>query len=339
MEQRESPTAQRGAWRTEVDVRIRELRSRLAAAEGLDPAGWQRGQTPEGRRAAAATVAACLDTATAASGEPLQGWDRLSAWWTGSAMTTAWESVHEAELKLLPLEAEDDVRAHLPRLRAWIQRAMDRGESRTRYEEKLQAQVSGEVSLDPLQIRQAFNDVIIANAERYANLRAFRNILVLVTGMLAGLVGVLTLLHVANPDFISLCTAGEADGEVVCFGGPGPRAWDVAMVAAFGAIGGLLAIAFGLAESEGPPSRYDPRIAQVGLKAAAGAATALAGVLFIQADLLVAPASSPSEALYLSYATIFGFSQQLFTRFVDRRAGELTSNDGKEVEAATERQT
>lgn len=320
----------RGVWRTEVDVRVRELRHRLDVARELPPGKWQSGQTGDERRAAATAAARCLNDAETATAEPTEWADRLNGWWSGSALTTAWESVHEAELTILPLEEEADVRASLPRLRAWIQRAMDGSDRRSRYEDALEAQASGAAPYDLTVVRQALKDVIVANNDRYANLRAFRNILVLVTAMIAGLVGVLVLAHVVDPGLVSLCTgAGDGAGgdEDVCFGGSEPRAWDVALVAVFGAIGGLLALAFGLADTEAPPSRYDPRIWQVGLKAAAGAATALAGILLIQADLVVAPASSPSEALFLSYAAIFGFSQQLFTRFVDKRAGAIIGTD------------
>jgi len=54
-----------------------------------------------------------------------------------------------------------------------------------------------------------------------------------------------------------------------------------------------------------------------------GAATAVIGVLLVQSGIVVSPAQSASEALFLAYAAVFGFSQQLLTRFVDKRAGKL----------------
>jgi hypothetical protein len=62
----------------------------------------------------------------------------------------------------------------------------------------------------------------------------------------------------------------------------------------------------------------------------AGAATALAGVLLLQANLLVRPAGSNTESVLLAYALLFGFSQQLFTQFVDKRAGNLIEAGGEE---------
>ena len=88
-------------------------------------------------------------------------------------------------------------------------------------------------------------------------------------------------------------------------------------------LGGLLSVAFGLGAVNVPPSRYNLRAAQAVLKPLTGAATALIGVLLVQSDILIAPAETPSESLLLAYAAIFGFSQQLLTQFVDRRASEL----------------
>jgi hypothetical protein len=70
-------------------------------------------------------------------------WDlrcKLAAWWTGSAITEAWESVHNAELSLTRIEQKEDIRATLPRLLGWIQRAMDSGPRRSSHENALKAQ-------------------------------------------------------------------------------------------------------------------------------------------------------------------------------------------------------
>ncbi|MEX0972392.1 MAG: hypothetical protein WDZ46_03945 [Solirubrobacterales bacterium] len=329
-----------GIWRAEVGNRVRELENRLTVARSLRSHERLGKPRDDFTRESETAIERSLGDAKEAIDLPASS-DRVAAWWTGSAITAAWEPIHEAEARLIPLERAKDVQAILPRLLSWIQHTMPAGTRREGYEKDLREQIdSGK--LDSALIQRAFEDVTAVNRERYANLRGFRNNLILVTAMLAALVGTLSLWHLANPEFISFCAdAVGADGavETACFGAASePRGGDVLLVALFGAIGGMLAIAFGLAETKSPPSRYDPRIWQIGLKAAAGSATALAGVLLIQADLVVAPADSPSEALYLAYATIFGFSQQLFTRFVDKRAGELIDSDGEEAEAAAARQ-
>lgn len=327
---------ERSNWRTEVKVRIVELSSRLSAAELIDPGKCQPELSDKSRRdAAAKAVRHCLDKAGDAADSSAARRDGLIGWLTGDTMTTAWEAVHEAELRLVRLEDTEAVRASLPRLRAWIQRAMDKCDRRTRYEAELKKQARGETPIDPTLIEQAFKDVIVSNNDRYVNLRTFRNTLILVTVLLAAAVALLAAWHAINPDFLNLCSA-EGDNGAYCLEGSKPQRSDVALVALLGAIGGLLAIAFGLSETETPPSRYDPKAWQTLLKPVAGAATGLAGVLLIQADLLIGPASSRSQSLFAIYALIFGFSQQLFTRFVDKRAGTLIGSDGEEEEDVAE---
>ncbi len=323
-------TTRVGTWRTEVQVRIRELRHRLAAAEELKPKKRPPGLSKNSRRAAIAAAGDCLDTAQTAVGATR----RLHNWWTGSALTAAWESVHEAELNVMQLERDEEVRTTIPRLLTWIQQVMDGGYLRTRYETSLKAEIgegrAGEKEVDRTTVRQAFKDVVVANRERYANLRAFRNTLVMVTGVLALLIVLLAVWHAVNPDFLSFCACVT---EHRCTGsGHGA---DVALVALVGAVGGSLAIAFSLAETDSPPSRYDPRAWQALLKPVAGAATGLAGVILIQAEILIGGPGKCSECLLLGYAVLFGFSQQLFTHFVDKRAEKLTGTDGKESKDAT----
>lgn len=269
-------------------------------------------------------------------------WKRLRAWWTGTAVTAGWESVHDAEAELVNVEREDEVRASLPRLLAWIQQVMPSGDQRTRYEQQLTDFMNSAKPLDVTAVEQAYQDVIRANNEKHANLRAFRNLLAGVTAVLAATLVALAVWHALNVNFVSLCgrpaTPSQTTGPTAtagtpsrrCLTGPKPTARDIAEIELVGAIGGLLSIAFGLGSVETPPSRYNPRPQQGALKPAAGAATALIGVLLVQSGVLIAPAASASESLLLAYAAIFGFAQQLLTQFVDKRAGKLLGDsDGK----------
>jgi hypothetical protein len=322
----------RSIWRIEVGARVDEMANRLDAVEQHDRASGSATQADEPRKAAKAVVEASLDKARKALEEKQAFWDGLVSWWTGETITTAWEAVHEAEVRLVRLEDDEAVRANLPWLLAWIQSAMEKGKKRSSYEEELESQEKKGAQLDRTLIEQVYRAVIVTNSDRYSNLRTFRNNLILVTVLLGGLICVLAAWHALNPGFVTLCSAEDSNGIAQCIDGSNSHRSDVALVALVGAVGGLLAIAFGLAKTETPPSRYDPRIWQILLKPVAGAATALAGVLFVQSDLLIGPASSRSESLFLSYAVIFGFSQQLFTRFIDKRAGALIGTDGEESE-------
>lgn len=75
----------------------------------------------------------------------------------------------------MQLESDEDIRANLPRVLAWIQRVMDPSRQRKHHEKTLTDQIEKKHDeADRLAIRQAFDDVIDANNERYASLRTFR---------------------------------------------------------------------------------------------------------------------------------------------------------------------
>jgi hypothetical protein len=299
----------REGWRTEIEIRRRELANRLIAAKASQPPGSSRYAT--------AVDNALCDACTAIGSR-----GSLKAWWTGSAITMAWESVHDAEGDLVEIESDEAVRASLPRLRSWINEVVVEQDLRERYDKVLGDFIDGTQPLDRTVVRQAYQDVTIANNERHASLRTFRNLLVCATAVLATLLIGVALWHALNPRFVSLCGTTPGTGARDCLMKSTPSGGDVIAVELIGAIGGLLSIAFGLGSATTAPSRYNVRAAQAGLKPFAGAATALVGVLLLQAHILVTP-SDHSESLLLAYAAIFGFSQQLLTQFVDRRAGQL----------------
>lgn len=295
-------------------ARLEAVEGGRRGSEGHDVRGWE-------------SVAAGIQAELAAAKTAIQpsGWLRgVCAWWSGAAITKAWESVHVAETALLGLESEEDVAIVVPRLLGWIERTMDQGPRREAHEAALKKRSPSRV-----EVRAALTDVTEANGNRYANLRAFRNNLILVmVVLLATLVG-LAGWHALNPHFLSLCTDSTGGKLTNCLGGKGsePDGADVALVAAMGALGGLLAIAFSFSETDVAPTRYDPKTWQAFLKPVTGAATALIAVLLLQSGLLLKPVSE-TQSMFLAYAVIFGFSQQLLTRFVDKQADSLITPDG-----------
>lgn len=348
----------RGEWRTEVEVRRRELEHRLnaALARGADGGSAAHPAHAERVEVAAADVTATLtlaehETRAAENVGVLKAHEQavrrgladaklaidskpsVLAWITGSAVTMAWESVHEAAGELVAIESDDAVRSSLPRLVDWIQEVMPaKSELRKRYEEQLVPIIEGKKPVDRTLVRQAHQDALNANNEKHANLRTFRNLLLAATGFLIFLLVALAVWHAINKNFVSLCGATppkNAEGPQRCFSGPNPARRDIAAIEVIGAIAGLLSVAFALGSEKVPPSRYNVRAAQIVLKPAAGAATALVGVLLVQSGIVVAPAQNASETLFLAYAAAFGFSQQLLTQFVDKRAGKLLGADAK----------
>jgi hypothetical protein len=368
---RQTLPAFRSAWRTEVAIRIDELEHRLEVATqspapaptgpsvdetitALTPTGEitvRVEEVPHRRPVAPPEIdkvhVDAMKLALRKAGEAIQepGFPtRLAAWWTGAAVTAGWEYLHEAEAELVHLEADQDIRASLPRLLTWIQEVMPKGDQRTRYERQLTKFIDGEEVVDRTVVRQAYHDVILANNEKHVSLRELRNRLLLAIPILALMLVLVGAWHAVNPNFISMCGVSRPAAAVTASGSSAskepepalavtrcvngssqPSGRDVFEIELIGAIAGLLSVAFGLGATKTPPSRYDPRLMQIALKPVAGAATALIGVIFVQSEVLIAPASQISESVLFAYAAVFGFSQQLLTQFVDKRADKLLS--------------
>lgn len=325
-----------GAWRAEVRSRILELTGRLTMVRCQTPKtkgrltvvgckGFKSQHTAMPTTAGIDAAKACIDEAETASRNRSGLLCGLGAWWTGSALTESWEAIHNAELSLIAVESEGAVQTAQPRILAWVQSAMDNGNRRSYNEKALKRQLGERAKFDRGATLRALADVIDANRKRYANLRAFRNTLILVTVLLSLLVAGIAGWHALNPNFLSLCSFGD---ESVCPAGSEAQRVDVALVAIVGALGGFLALAFGLAQAETAPSRYDPKAWQAFLKPVTGAATAVAGVLLLQAGFLVEPREESSPSIILVYALIFGLSQQLLTHVVDKRAQSIIDPDG-----------
>jgi hypothetical protein len=315
-----------GAWRAEVDARIGELEDRLAAVCN-PPAGKGTIGCADPKSDAAAReaiegrVRVELEKAVAAAND-VQGCGWRS-WWTGASITKGWEAVHNAELALLRIESAEAVSTAVPRLLGWTQRTMDAGKLREGHESALQEEIDRKEGTSPnrTKIREAMNDVISANSRRYAGVRTFRNNLIMTTLLLLALLVFIALWHHHHTHFLTLCASDVNGATKGCLGGTGPAPSDIGLVLLVGALGGLLGIAFGFTESE-EAARYDPKTWQAFLKPVTGAATALAAVIFIQSHILV-EITIHKKAEFLAYALLFGFSQQLLTKFVDKRAESL----------------
>ena len=379
------PSSAANLWRTEIALRVRELRHRLEAvcaageaaggaephgdageaAGGAEPHGdageAAGGAEPHGDAGETLAVAAHVDArgldvtmgrSSASHASPQMdaarrechvkaveqalddadaaieldrglrhSWSRIHAWWTGQKITAAWEAVHRAEAELAEIGSDADALAALPQLRAWMRQVLTDRDQLAGYERAFGDAVTTH-RIDRTQLRQAYQDAIAANVDWHASLRTFRNILFSVAAALTLLLLGLAVWHAANPAVVSLCRG--AGRTAACFGeGTRPAGRALIEVLLVGAVGGLLSSAFLLGRMESAPTRYNLLTPQVVLKAVAGAATALVGVILVVSQIVVAPVGVQSTAALLAYAAVFGFSQQLLTQFVDRRGVDL----------------
>lgn len=333
-----------GAWRAEIAVRCADLRHRLDVAVASRDGGATFEALPGDAELLAASdgvtsvvdvvirtaerterdvrldgVKSAIGDAESAAEPSTNSFQRLAQWWTGSAATVAWESVHIAEAGLIQVGSEEDVRAAVPRLRAWIANVMP-ASRRALYDDPLKRMQEPGKNLDRAAVRSAYAAAITANNDKHVRLRDFRNLLLAVSFFLALVLVTIGVWHALHPAAIGLCS-DAADGDR-CFGGAKPTGRAVFEIEAIGALGGLLGVALMLTKLRTAPTRYNVVAAQAVLKPAAGAAAALIGVLLLQSGLIVSPVATGTAAM-LAYAAAFGFSQQLLTRFIDKQGARL----------------
>lgn len=313
----ENPAKAANEWRAEIALRVRELRARLCHATAVHEHCRDQGD-PDWLcedavfKSYACAVEVALEDASSVVRESSDPWD----WWTGRTITVAWEAIHRAEAGLICISPNADALAALPQLIWWMEQVAADRHAVSAYKRQLQ-QLVDERKPDRMLLRQAYQYTIARNVEWHSSLRAFRNVLFAVAASLALALAVVSIWHAWQPDFVGLCSSSY------CFDGDGTSArTGVIEIVLLGALGGLLSSAFLLSKVESAPSRYNLLAPQIVLKALAGAATALVGVLLVQSHF-VNHVGGNTDAELVAYAAVFGFSQELLTRFVDKQANTL----------------
>jgi len=173
--------------------------------------------------------------------------------------------------------------------------------------------------------------------------RSFRNVLVVCSIALTVAAAGLVLLAVLSPATVPMCFHPE--GTVVCpthtVAVPGSASspesgqeqqevdrvtratadrWDVPLVALLGLIAAALAAATALRRIHGTSTPYSLPVAVALLKLPSGALTAILGLLLMRGEFVPGLSALDSSAQIIAWAVIFGYSQQIFTRYVDDRA-------------------
>jgi hypothetical protein len=260
------------------------------------------------------------------------------------------------------------VRAHLdkddPRLvgiEEIYQRAKDRVARRNLEEHNGRPRNKSSETLEDVE-----RDTVVA-AVRHASgqarrevtrVRSFRNILLMSALFLTiGAAGMIVV-GVTNPSVVPLCFNPE--GMVVCptEDRPAPgqsgatdgtarpelsaeeqadvddvirdtaNRWDIPLVALVGFIAAALAAATALRRIKGTCTEYNLPVALAVLKLPTGALTALLGLLLMRGDFIPGLTALDSSAQIIAWAVLFGYAQQLLTRFVDDRAQGVLADVG-----------
>jgi hypothetical protein len=182
--------------------------------------------------------------------------------------------------------------------------------------------------------------------------RSFRNVLLVTALILAlGVAGVTTM-GVLSPQRIAVCFAPDnvlivcptASKEVPKADQPtggsetgstqqqvkvedlvrdtaGP--WDIPVVEIVGLLAAALAGAYALRGIQGTSTPYSLPVAAAVLKLPTGALTAVFGLLLMRGGFVPGLSALDTSAQIIAWAIVFGYSQQLLTRFVDRQASNV----------------
>jgi hypothetical protein len=115
---------------------------------------------------------------------------------------------------------------------------------------------------------------------------------------------------------------------------------DIALVELLGLIAAAVAGAASLRRLEGTSTPFNLPLAAAVLKLPTGALTAVLGLLLMRGDFVPGLSALDNSAQVLAWATIFGYSQELFTRFADTRTQDVlgrvgTPGDQKQPDGTT----
>src|SRR3954451_25198609 len=327
------PTA--SSWREQALTRVAEIENLTAGFE--DPARL--------RAVLAERMGRHLETAReAADGThpKRKRWTRLKAVVGGSALERTASNLDAAEVDLLRVAPPAYLLGQLPTLLANARAHLPLEDPRRQSIEAICLQAT-KAPLSPTE-----KDAVIA-ATRAANsaarreivqIRSFRNILAVTAALLAAAAFGLVVLGVTAPQVVPLCfNPGNA---VVCptdVASPVPEGtparlvdntvrnaagpWDLPLVALVGLVAAALSAAVALRNLRGSTTPYALPVALAVLKLPTGALTAVLGLMLMRGDFVPGLSALDSPGQILAWAILFGYAQQLFTRFVDERAQRI----------------
>lgn len=274
-------------------------------------------------------------------------WMKVRSAWGGSSIERAAGNLEAVEAHLLRLAPEEYVRGEMASIKAYVCRYLPKDDPRRQGIEEL-AQAPPKRKLGAVEREAIIAAYHAASSQRRRELmrvRSFRNVLLVAAFVLMVVVIGLGILGSLRPDTIPLCFEPETgDGEkVVC-----PTAetdveegddidhlieetvsgWDVWIVMIIGLIAAAVATAFALRGIRGTSTPYSLPVALALLKLPTGALTAVVGLVLMRGGFVPGLSALDTSAQILSWAVVFGYAQQLFTRLVDEQAHAVLEDVG-----------
>jgi hypothetical protein len=349
------------AWREEAITRALELEG-LANWLELEPGT----QDETGQRAAKLIADQLARARSSPARDPhrriwRRAWDWVKGEGRGGAtIERTLGSLDAVEADLLRLAPDDYVRGLMPSLQAHVNRFLPKDDPRRmRF-----AGLAEKAETEPLTRAErgaAIAAYHAANSQRrreLLRLRTFRNVLFGAAGLLLVVAVLLGILGSAKPDLIPLCFTPD-DEKAVCpteeralpAGGGTDQGndtgadrargqdvddtiektvsgWDLWVVEILGLVAAGVASAFALRRMRGTSLPYSLSVALAALKLSTGALTAFLGLLLMRGGFVPGLSALDTSAQILSWAIVFGYAQQLFTRFVDKQASNVLERVG-----------
>jgi hypothetical protein len=259
---------------------------------------------------------------------------RLANWWRGTLVEAAYRNLHAARAQMVDLYNENQLRAEIPMVVARANATLHRDDPRWVTVEDLEAEAESVELLRP-RMRRIISDSYEQLDIEHAQLRSFRNVLLLATFFLVLLIAATLVVVSLSPGFMPLCfpnevTSGEAGVTRVqgwnCPTGTqsnGPQDADILVVALLGALGGALTATLSIRNLKGTSTPYDVPVALAFLKVPLGALTSILALVAIQGKFVPGLSVLDSQGQILAYALVFGFAQQALSRLLDRQAQNL----------------
>jgi hypothetical protein len=193
------------------------------------------------------------------------------------------------------------------------------------------------------QIVTAMRAASSASLREQVRVRSFRNVVVATTVIMTLLAIGIAFAGFRDPTLLPICFAPEESGTavVVCptqqsavfktdstaettqdiddFVKTTAGRFDLLIIELVGLAAAAVAAAAAIRKIRGSSERYGLPVALAALKLPTGAVTAVLGLLLMRGQFVPGLSALDTSAQILAWALVFGYAQQLFTRFVDQQ--------------------
>jgi hypothetical protein len=314
-------------WAVDAWVKAASIESRMRVASAGQPVDAKR-------QASIDAIQQLLATARDATQQRRwRRWRGAMDRWRGTSVGRAYQSLHAAEIFLVDLLPDEEIDALVPRILARDTTELDRDDPRRDQIEQLLKATS---TSKRASVKSALTYLYDVSDQAYVRVRDFRNVLLVSAGLISVLMIALVVMVGFNPRTVPFCftpsetssssdagASGSAPALVCPSGKSGPTRNDVELIAGLGLLGGALSGAFSIRKIRGSSLPYDIPIALSLLKVPSGALTAVAAILLLGGDFIPGLSQLDSQRQILAYALVFGYAQQLATRFLDQQAQDI----------------